>query len=434
MHLLEKFITPPSANHIALSGYLVLLTLFIHLPFLSLFLGGSLFSLFFNLLGTSEGNLTYIRFSERILKTFVFDKYLGFLFGLLPVLVLYITLSQLLYDSSLQLSNFFIPLIFILSIGLVLIYGYQFSYNFRSNQLITHIFLGLFGAIFLLVSTQVLISVLSLIINFENRFFVTSFSELVLSWNAIARYKLFLALTLGLTGVGLLLFFSDLFEAEQGLDEELRAFIRKVGIQSCTLSVLIIPVFCLWYLFTLPHVAISWKLVFFVLLFFSTLVITFLFLSRVKSGYLTRNISVLFVIFFASYSLSTTSDFISLKSSTREHSKFLSQSAQKARQTAVKAHGEPSAQSKEDLEKLGENIFTNRCSACHKYATRLVGPPFLQVLPKYKDSEDQLAPFILNPVKKDSDYPPMPSLGLTHEEADAVADYVLKRLEKEASM
>lgn len=74
----------------------------------------------------------------------------------------------------------------------------------------------------------------------------------------------------------------------------------------------------------------------------------------------------------------------------------------------------------------GEEIFTAKCSACHRFDQKLVGPPYNVVLKKYEDKKDQLVKFILNPVKVDPAYPPMPSQGLIPPEAEAVADYILK--------
>jgi cytochrome c len=74
----------------------------------------------------------------------------------------------------------------------------------------------------------------------------------------------------------------------------------------------------------------------------------------------------------------------------------------------------------------GEEIFTAKCSACHRFDQKLVGPPYNVVLKKYEDKKDQLVKFILNPVKVDPAYPPMPSQGLIPPEAEAVADYIMK--------
>ncbi|MGB9665646.1 MAG: c-type cytochrome, partial [Ignavibacteria bacterium] len=74
----------------------------------------------------------------------------------------------------------------------------------------------------------------------------------------------------------------------------------------------------------------------------------------------------------------------------------------------------------------GEEVFTAKCSACHRFDQKLVGPPYNVVLKKYEDKKDQLVKFILNPVKVDPAYPPMPSQGLIPPEAEAVAEYIMK--------
>lgn len=74
----------------------------------------------------------------------------------------------------------------------------------------------------------------------------------------------------------------------------------------------------------------------------------------------------------------------------------------------------------------GEEIFTAKCSACHRFDSKLVGPPYNLVLKKYENNREQLIKFILNPVKVDPQYPPMPSQGLIPPEAEAVADYIMK--------
>jgi len=73
-----------------------------------------------------------------------------------------------------------------------------------------------------------------------------------------------------------------------------------------------------------------------------------------------------------------------------------------------------------------EEIFNAKCVACHEFDKALVGPPYNLVLPKYENDSGKLAKFILNPVKVDPAYPPMPAQGLIPAEADALADYLLK--------
>lgn len=75
----------------------------------------------------------------------------------------------------------------------------------------------------------------------------------------------------------------------------------------------------------------------------------------------------------------------------------------------------------------GESVFKRYCAACHQFDRRVVGPPLNEVLPKYEGAPQSLKDFIRDPVKVDPDYPPMPKLGLSEEEIEAVAAWVLER-------
>jgi len=81
-------------------------------------------------------------------------------------------------------------------------------------------------------------------------------------------------------------------------------------------------------------------------------------------------------------------------------------------------------------EPKGEKVFSKICMGCHRLDRKLVGPPLLEVLPKYKGNVEKLKEFVKNPVKVNPEYPPMPNLGLTEEEIDGVAHYLLKKLEQ----
>jgi mono/diheme cytochrome c family protein len=78
----------------------------------------------------------------------------------------------------------------------------------------------------------------------------------------------------------------------------------------------------------------------------------------------------------------------------------------------------------------GKAVFETVCAGCHRFETRLVGPPFHEVVPKYGGNVEQLKGFIRNPVKVNPGYPAMPMLGLKEEEIDAVAHYLLTKVKR----
>ena len=81
--------------------------------------------------------------------------------------------------------------------------------------------------------------------------------------------------------------------------------------------------------------------------------------------------------------------------------------------------------------KAGERIYAEKCSACHAFDHKVVGPAHKDVLPKYVGQLDKLQAFILAPQKVDPAFPAMPAQGLSRREARAVADYLLVRLATE---
>jgi cytochrome c551/c552 len=76
----------------------------------------------------------------------------------------------------------------------------------------------------------------------------------------------------------------------------------------------------------------------------------------------------------------------------------------------------------------GQILFEQKCSICHRFDQRVVGPPLNSVVPKYRSNLDQLKHFLKNPEKRDPDYPNMPNLGLTDEEATSIAGYLLQHV------
>jgi len=75
----------------------------------------------------------------------------------------------------------------------------------------------------------------------------------------------------------------------------------------------------------------------------------------------------------------------------------------------------------------GEAIYKARCSSCHAFDRKIVGPPYREVVPKYAGDPDDLVAFILKPRRMNPAYPPMPSPGLRRPEAQSAAMYLLQQ-------
>jgi len=79
-------------------------------------------------------------------------------------------------------------------------------------------------------------------------------------------------------------------------------------------------------------------------------------------------------------------------------------------------------------EKMGEQIFNERCTACHSFDKKVLGPPYNSVLPKYIDNQERLIAYILNPVKVDPQYPAMPSPGLSPIQVKSVVRFLMIKI------
>lgn len=73
----------------------------------------------------------------------------------------------------------------------------------------------------------------------------------------------------------------------------------------------------------------------------------------------------------------------------------------------------------------GEDIYNGRCSACHRFDKKLVGPPYNEVLGQFVGNMNALEDFIMNPRQVLPGYPPMPNQGLKPAEVKAVAEYIM---------
>jgi len=189
----------------------------------------------------------------------------------------------------------------------------------------------------------------------------------------------------------------------------------------------LIPIFIVWDVITFPNVAVSesvfiiWGIILFLLL-----IAAILLNSALKS--LNRKLaSSVFILLLVTFTVMTINDRIAAGNANAERESLLAAKAEEIHQEILAAREEKSAAA---TAVNGEEIFTNICSACHQFDARVVGPPYMDVLSKYETDKDALVKFIMNPVKMNPDYPPMPNQNLRKPQATAVADYLLQEFAK----
>ncbi|MCX8057757.1 MAG: hypothetical protein N3F03_09150 [Ignavibacteria bacterium] len=250
--------------------------------------------------------------------------------------------------------------------------------------------------------------------------FRVDFIANLFSLDSFVRYTYYLTIAFSLSFLGSLFFNFSWSETRLDLSEGLGEFIKQISLNGAIITILLQPLLILIELFLFPKNSLSY------LLFLSSgfaLILLFLILNQLNAFKKESNqfyIRYSFFLFIA----------VILSVSTRDISGIGNVLRPKTIEITQKfVTYEENLKAKLNIQTVSinpEDIFNAKCSACHRFDTKLVGPPYNIVLKKYENNRDQLVKFILNPVKVDPAYPPMPAQGLIPPEAEAVADYILK--------
>jgi mono/diheme cytochrome c family protein len=290
--------------------------------------------------------------------------------------------------------------------------------------------MGSLGIVLLIVAYFVLMAILARLQDPEKWFRVTNLGIMLLNWNAIWKFLFFLHASFALTGTAILFFFfrwSKTSVASEGETEYTR-LVRNYGAGMAFAFSLSLPVFYLFYIFTTADVALGNTVyVLAVSIVFFVLVNALLLFQNLKTTK-TRFGAATFVIFLIVFVLVSTVDQKTMSNASAEHRTLLVQEANRIKIEREAALEALAAQS-HGVDR-GKEIFEGQCSACHRFDSRLVGPPLREVLPKYREDIAALRAFVKSPSKKNEGYPPMPALGLSDTDIEAVTDYVLQRLEE----
>lgn len=446
MNFLDKLVLPQSAEHIQLLHYLLMLILFLFIPFIGVVLGSTIISLYYKIKGLRESNELYIRFSKDIIETLTINKSIGIILGIIPIITAMLIYTQLLQGTNANISLYMVFSLFFVSIGLILIYTYRYSMTFmeiydsvkdykhedkevaekisryrKANYSLSGKSVK-WGILFLFIGIWLFITCTTIVLYPEmwgryNIFYLMFF------WEVLAKFGAFLSGAIALTGSAV--FFAFFFwEGGKNLEENLyREFVRKAATRFTFAGALLLPLFMVIDLFGFPDTAISGSVFLFmtlalVLIFFAYHLVY----SMVKYANVNYSGHVFFIILLTILFL-IIKDQVVLKNSTEVQTAAMNVKYEKMMAELTGTNKAVKAIS-------GEQIYKNICSSCHSFDHKVVGPPYKETLPKYEGHIDQLISFIRNPVKKNPNYPPMPNPGLTPTEADSIAHFIMATYKK----
>lgn len=448
MDFLNNLLLPLSADNLNLLKYILTLSYIIFIPYTAFLAGVAAYSLALETVFRRKKDPFYVKASFEIVERAVLNKNVLIGLGIVPYAAIIFSYTQLL--RNIYPSPIFVMLLAFTAYagGIYYLYVYKHS-HFIEGLLVEKVVTGKIG---LLDSEErerlervrsenlkankrgVILAVLLLYISVLIQFAGTDFAILassgrqdagfwvsVLSFRPIIKFFLFIDTSLTISVLGLLsLRSSDLLHAKlmrPGND------LVRTGLITALLCVAGMPVWILVDMYLVPKISLTGTF-----FFGAAASVVLLFVVLHLLYYLIKGISIKTANYGLFLFILTISLFV-----IGENSLFGSVAR---RQILVMASvydqkvAERNEKTGRGVAVNGQEIFEGRCAACHRFDSKLVGPAYNDVLPKYEGKMDQLTGFILNPVKVDPAYPPMPNQGLKPNEAKAVAEYIMKTYKK----
>jgi len=433
MGFFTEHIIPPTAHYLDLVQFITIMTYMIHLPYVGMVIGGVGSAMWFTLADSDHANPRYSRFAGDLLDVFLGSKIAIVVLGMLPIFVL--TLAYLQWFVGADASPLgYIPWTLIpVVLGFLALGMYRRSFDSRKNNIRRHLGWGSLGVALLLVAYFVLMAIVCRLQDPEKWFRATNLGIMLLNWNAIWKFLFFLHASFALTGCAIMFFFFRWPRTRIDPDGDSATYtglVRNYGAGLAFAFSLALPVFYTFYIFTTADIALDNTVYLMaVAVVFLVLVNTLLLFPNLKAK-VTRFGGATFILFLLVYLLVTVSDQKTMVNANAEHRALAVLKAERIKEEreamlqslAAGAHGTA----------RGEDIFTGQCMACHRFDSKLVGPPLQEVLPKYREDLATLKKYVKNPYKINPDYPPMPSLGLSDTDVDAVVEYLFEQLDQQS--
>lgn len=443
MDIIKDIIHPQSSTNILLLKYLLFISLLILLPYLSVMIGSTLFSVLHFRKGNNLKNKQKFVFAKEMIDLFTINKSMTFSLGIVPLISITFIYGQLLYNSGISLtSNLFFALLLLIT---ALIYIYTYKYTFKLKNLFNLINFqnvedeavvqeyeglknsntnllsksGIIGLLLLFVVSYIVIGTLQISLDSARWVEGASLINIIFSVNTLLYFLFYISFSIAITSS--VVIYKYFKSGNNSYDKEYLEYAKNFALKTGLIFTFIQPLLYVLTTISTPQNSLSFNLFVAVVAVLGLMLIIsivfYLMYKESKTG-LGGSAVLLFliltsvIIYKDQLAFDTTSQ-LQVKNLVKEHELYIAD---------VKAK----AGIEEIVEINGEDIYNAKCIACHKFDDVLVGPAYNDVLPKYEGKREDLVSFILNPVKVNPEFTAMPNQGLKPKEAEAIADYIVK--------
>lgn len=415
MDVINDMIMPPQVKELQVISYLVYFMLLFHLPFMGMVLGSSGLSVVYR--------RWQPKLSNDLIRLTMGNVWVWIALGVLPAGVLAFLFKSMYYNTPIDIHFYIFRLMGLLLFALVLLTFYRLT-----NRL----FLGLVGLLVLSGYCFHFMNLLSLLLFPEKWPFLKGFIPFPLfSITPLIQFGVFILLALMVTGAGVLFIYYWWPEKRLGDDTPHYHFLKYNAYGLILAGSFLMPLMLFWDLLNLPGYSLSIGV--FVLY---GLIILVVFVIMSMTVWMIKNYQErvprfgtwVFILVVVLVAMAIGKDQLLRRNANLETMTILQMEAEKVQRKIVMQREEIYSKSMVVDEKLGEQVFNNRCTACHSFEKKMVGPAFNQVLPKYEGKEKELLAFIKNPKKVDPAFPAMPDPGLTTIQVKSVVKYLIGKV------
>lgn len=418
MEWLKNIALPQSSDHIELLGYMFVIVLVLFITFSSIIFWGTLLSVYFKKKESQRLDVKYRHLSKDIIELVLVNKTTGIMFCVVPLITMILIFAQLFQAMDNPNLLYLTISLVLLFISLLFIYDYKNSFDeFRQINLNS----GISGLVTLFIAMWMFSAGLTASV-FNELWQSDSLTAHLFSSAVLIRFLFLILVSLAVTGAVLLYGIFNLKVVNRETDEEYERLVKNVSLRTTFTATVFIPVFMLINLIMIPNTSLSGAVFVYLLLgivfIFIAYHLLYLLYKKLNKA-ITAYLLVTLMCFVLTYVIN---DQMIIAGSNKVHYAKLTAEFD---EYLTNLRGEVKTD-----EMNAQEIYKVRCSSCHAFDRKLVGPPHDEVVPKYFGKENQLVAYLRNPVRVNPEYPPMPNPGLKPVEAKAIAEYILAKVKE----
>lgn len=410
--------------------FVLVISFLVHILFVNLMVGGSILTLFYQILGLRKPD--YDKLAYEVAQTITVNKSLAIVMGIAPLLAINTLYTTYFYTANALTGLMWIMIIPLVTIALLLLYAHKFLWHKLENNKLLHIsFIATSVLLFLFIPLIFLTNVNLMM--FPDKWGVVEgfFSALTLP-NVFPRYLHFLNACLAVTGLFLVWYWGrKSYDFEAKFPALSRLNIRKnlytVTFYGSLIQFLIGPII----LITLPSQGLAWNVLLVILSGAAIALFAMFWLWKEITAddadfgkhftkiAVTMSVVVIFMgsgrQIYRSNAIDPHRKLVAAK--TAEYEKLVKEAAQEATQAKTAEAAKPKLP--------GEEVFNNNCVACHQIGEKLVGPSMKEAAGIYKGNIAGLTGWIKKPGKKREGPPMPPQSHLSDEQVKQVSEWIL---------